>query len=110
MRPTVYAVGLALERNPQVAEAIAEAGSDVVAHGWRWIDYAPIPEAEEREHIRRCIEVIARLTGKRPRAGTPGGPASTPGASWSSKAASSMTAMPMPMTCPSGPRWAGAIT
>ena len=58
--PTVYAVGLALERNPQVAEAIAAAGSDVVAHGWRWIDYAPIPEAEEREHIRRCIEVIAR--------------------------------------------------
>ena len=66
MTPTVYAVGLALERNPGVAEAIAEAGSDVVAHGWRWIDYAPIPEAEERDHIRRCIEVIARLTGKRP--------------------------------------------
>ena len=25
-----------------------------------------IPEADEREHIRRCIEVIARLTGERP--------------------------------------------
>ena len=36
----VYAVGLALERNPQVAEAIPRGGSDVVAHGWRWIDYA----------------------------------------------------------------------
>jgi putative urate catabolism protein len=64
--PTVYAVGLALERNPRVAKAIAEAGSDVVAHGWRWIDYAPVPEAEEREHIRRSVEVVTRLTGKRP--------------------------------------------
>ncbi|HZT20986.1 MAG TPA: allantoinase PuuE [Dongiaceae bacterium] len=64
--PTVYAVGLALERNPRVAEAIAEAGSDVVSHGWRWIDYAPVPEAEEREHIRRSVEVIERLTGRRP--------------------------------------------
>ena len=64
--PTVYVVGLALERNPQVAEAIAEMGSDVVAHGWRWIDYAPVPLSQEREHIHRCIEAIARLTGKRP--------------------------------------------
>jgi putative urate catabolism protein len=64
--PTIYVVGLALERNPQIAEAIAEMGADVVAHGWRWIDYAPVPESQEREHIQRCIEVIARLTGKRP--------------------------------------------
>ncbi len=64
--PTVYAAGLALERNPHVAEAIAEMGCDVVAHGWRWIDYGPIAEAEEREHIARAIDAIARLTGRRP--------------------------------------------
>jgi allantoinase len=64
--PTVYAVGLALERNPRVAEAVAEMGCDVVAHGWRWIDHAPVAEVEEREHIARAIEVIARLTGQRP--------------------------------------------
>ena len=64
--PTVYAVGLALERNPRVAEAVAATGCDVVAHGWRWIDYVPIAEAVEREHIKKCIEVIRRMTGRRP--------------------------------------------
>ncbi|HVY98884.1 MAG TPA: allantoinase PuuE [Dongiaceae bacterium] len=64
--PTVYAVGLALERNPRVAEAVAETGCDVVAHGWRWIDYAEIDEATERDHIRRCVDTIGRMTGKRP--------------------------------------------
>ena len=64
--PTVYAVGLALQRNPRVAAAIAAAGCDVVAHGWRWIDYAAIDEAQEREHIRQCVELIAAMTGRRP--------------------------------------------
>jgi putative urate catabolism protein len=64
--PTVYAVGLAMQRNPRVGEAVAAAGCDVVAHGWRWIDYAGIGEAVEREHIRRCVDVIAATTGRRP--------------------------------------------
>lgn len=64
--PTIYAVGLALQRNPQVAEVIADAGCDIVGHGWRWIDYALVEEAQEREDIRRCVEVIAAMTGRRP--------------------------------------------
>jgi allantoinase len=64
--PTVYAVGQALQRNPRVAAAFAAAGCDVVAHGWRWIDYAAIDEAQEREHIRQCVELIAAMTGRRP--------------------------------------------
>jgi putative urate catabolism protein len=64
--PTLYAVGLALERNPKVAEAAVAAGCDVVAHGWRWIDYALVSEAEEREHIARCVDTIRALTGVRP--------------------------------------------
>jgi peptidoglycan/xylan/chitin deacetylase (PgdA/CDA1 family) len=35
---TVYAVGQALERNPEAARAMARAGWEVVGHGWRWID------------------------------------------------------------------------
>jgi len=64
--PTVYAVGLALEQNPRVAEAVAATGCDVVAHGWRWIDYGEIEEATEREHIKRCVDAIQRMTGRRP--------------------------------------------
>lgn len=63
---TVYGVGLALERNPEAAQAMAAAGWEVASHGWRWIDYHGMPEPEEREHIRRCIETVQRLTGRRP--------------------------------------------
>ena len=63
---TCYAVGLALQQNPRVAEAIAGSDCDVVAHGWRWIDYQDVPEAVERDHIGRCVETIADLTGNRP--------------------------------------------
>jgi len=63
---TVFAVGLALERNPEIADALRAAGHEVAGHGYRWLDYREIPEDDEREHIRRTIEVIERLCGKRP--------------------------------------------
>ena len=49
--PTFYVVGRALQLNPAAGKAIATLGSDIVCHGWRWIDYAPLSEAEERNHI-----------------------------------------------------------
>ena len=63
---TVYAVGQALERNPEAARAMVDAGWEVASHGWRWIDYIDMPEAEEREHIRHAIEAIERACGQRP--------------------------------------------
>ncbi|KAF1773852.1 putative urate catabolism protein [Phytophthora cactorum] len=36
---TVYAVGLALEKNPEAAQAMKDAGWEVASHGYRWIDY-----------------------------------------------------------------------
>jgi putative urate catabolism protein len=63
---TVYAVGQALERNPDAARAMVEAGWEVASHGWRWIDYMEMSEAEEREHIRLAIDAIERACGTRP--------------------------------------------
>jgi putative urate catabolism protein len=63
---TVYAVGMALERNPDAARAMVESGFEVASHGWRWIDYHDVPEAEERAHIRLAIAAIERATGTRP--------------------------------------------
>lgn len=63
---TVYAVGQALERNPQAARAMVEAGHEVAGHGWRWIDYLDLPEEEERAHLRRCLAAIERACGRRP--------------------------------------------
>ncbi len=63
---TVNGVGLALEQNPRAAAAIKAAHCDVQSHAWRWIDYQFVGEAVERDHIRRCVETIERLTGERP--------------------------------------------
>ena len=63
---TVYAVGMALERNPAAGRAMADAGFEVASHGWRWIDYQHVPEDEERAHMKLAIAAIERATGSRP--------------------------------------------
>ncbi|MBM3221920.1 MAG: allantoinase PuuE [Candidatus Rokubacteria bacterium] len=66
IRISVFAVAMALERHPEAAAAIVEAGHEVVSHGWRWIDYQFVPSSVERAHMRRAIEVLTRVTGSRP--------------------------------------------
>jgi allantoinase len=63
---TIYAVGMALERNPQAAAEILRSGCEVACHGFRWIDYQYVPEDVERADMLRNIEVITRLIGRRP--------------------------------------------
>jgi allantoinase len=63
---TAFAVGKALELNPEIGRALSAAGHEVAGHGYRWIDYRSVSEDEERRHIRLTIEVIERLCGKRP--------------------------------------------
>ena len=63
---TIYAVGMALERNPEAAEAIVQSGFEVACHGQRWIDYQFVPEAAERADMLRNIEIITRMIGRRP--------------------------------------------
>lgn len=63
---TVYAVGMALERTPEIAAALAQSGLEVACHGQRWIDYQFVPEAIERAHMARNIDVVTRLIGRRP--------------------------------------------
>ena len=63
---TVFAVGMALERNPQAARAMVESGFEIASHGWRWIDYQYVDEATEREHIGLAVQAIERVTGQRP--------------------------------------------
>src|SRR5262249_7837116 len=63
---TVYAVGMALERNPGAAVERADSGFEVGCDGEGWIDYRLVPESIERGDIARNVEVITRLTGRRP--------------------------------------------
>jgi putative urate catabolism protein len=63
---TIFAVGMALERNPEAAAHIVDSGFEVACHGQRWIDYQFIAEDRERADIARNVEGITRLIGRRP--------------------------------------------
>ena len=63
---TVNLVGLAGEQNPLALKAMVDAGFDLHPHGWRWIDYNELSEAEERRHIAKSIKQVEDLTGKPP--------------------------------------------
>ncbi len=63
---TIFGVGMALQRHPDVTAAFVELGHEIASHGWRWIDYRNMSEEEEREHMQRAIEAIVQLTGKKP--------------------------------------------
>ncbi len=63
---TIFAVAMAMERNPAVVEAFMQAGHEIANHGLRWINYQDVPLKIEREHMRRAIEIQKRLTGERP--------------------------------------------
>ena len=62
----MFACALALERNPEIANAIRGPGSDVCSHGWRWIKHFELSEEEEREHIRKSVISLEETTGQRP--------------------------------------------
>jgi allantoinase len=63
---TLYAVGMALERNPEAAAEVVRSGFEVACHGQRWIDYQFVPEDVERAHMLRNVEIITRMIGRRP--------------------------------------------
>lgn len=63
---TIYAVGMALARNPEAAGRIAQSGLEVACHGQRWIDYQFVAEELERADMLRNIEIITRTIGRRP--------------------------------------------
>jgi allantoinase len=63
---TIVGCALALERNPQAAEAIRKAGLDVCSHGWRWVKHYEMSRETEREHIAKAVASIERSVGERP--------------------------------------------
>lgn len=63
---TIFAVGMALERNPAVAYELHKSNHEVASHGYRWIDYQNVDEETQRAHINRTVEIHKKLLGKRP--------------------------------------------
>ena len=62
---TVFGVGMALQRHPELTVAFKALGHEIACHGWRWINYQTLNEATEREHMRLGMDLISQLTGER---------------------------------------------
>ena len=58
---TIFGVGMALERNKEVCDAIKQSDYEVAAHGWRWIDYQNVPKAKEKKDMQLAIQSIKKI-------------------------------------------------
>jgi putative urate catabolism protein len=66
MTLTVFGVAMACEKNPAAVEAMLRSGWEIASHGYRWINYQHVEEHVEREHMGKALEILTRLTGRRP--------------------------------------------
>lgn len=63
---TIFGIGMALERHPELTQTFVDLGHEIACHGYRWIHYQNLPIDVEREHMQRCIDIITKMTGKAP--------------------------------------------
>lgn len=63
---TVFGVGMALQRHPELTQAFVELGHEIACHGWRWIHYQHVDIETERAHFTLGMDAITQLTGQRP--------------------------------------------
>jgi putative urate catabolism protein len=60
---TVFGVGMALQRYPELLEAFMANGYEIANHGLRWIHYQNLPAATEKRHIDIGTHVLRDMTG-----------------------------------------------
>ena len=63
---TIFGVGMALEKNQDVCNALKKSNYEIASHGWRWIDYQNISRNVEKKHMQLAIQSIKKIFGKRP--------------------------------------------
>ena len=63
---TIFGVGLALQKNPEICKAIKDSKFEIASHGYRWIDYQYVDREIEKNHILKCYELIKELFGEYP--------------------------------------------
>ena len=63
---TIFGVAMALERNPEICDAIKNGNYEVACHGWRWIDYQNVKKNNEKKDMKLAIKTIKKIFGKRP--------------------------------------------
>ena len=60
---TIFGVGMALQRCPDILAAFMDNGYEIASHGLRWIHYQNLPEATERRHVGLASQLLKELTG-----------------------------------------------
>ncbi len=63
---TIFAVALALARNPEAVAAFRERGDEIACHGLRWLSYQLVDPEVEREHMAEAVAMLTELTGAAP--------------------------------------------
>jgi len=58
---TIFGVAMALERNPEVCEAIKNGNYEIACHGWRWIDYQNVKKSTEKKDMKLAIKTIKKI-------------------------------------------------
>lgn len=60
---TIFAVGMAVQRYPELLQVFVKNGYEIANHGLRWIHYQNIPESYERRHMELATHVLRDMTG-----------------------------------------------
>ncbi len=69
---TVFGVGMALERYPELVKTFMGLGHEIANHGLRWLHYQNLPEATELRHVGLATHVPKDLSGVWPLGGYTG--------------------------------------
>ena len=63
---TVFGIASAMQRHPELTQALKALGHDLCCHGLKWIHYQHVDEATEREHMAQAMHILTELWGERP--------------------------------------------
>src|SRR5687768_17138783 len=66
VKATFLTCGAIAERYPEALKAIVESGHEVAGHGYHHEVARDLTREEEREVMRKTVEMIEKRTGKRP--------------------------------------------
>ena len=66
VKATFCMVGRTAQSRPDVVKAIQEAGHEIATHGWVHKEYQGMTENDEREDMQKTIDIIQKLTGRKP--------------------------------------------
>jgi peptidoglycan/xylan/chitin deacetylase (PgdA/CDA1 family) len=61
---TLWAIAVAMERNPTFAKACVRDGHEIGAHGYRWLDIWDYSLEDDKVYIKKTCKALEAATGK----------------------------------------------